>query len=542
MGIPSLFSFLTRKYNNILIKYFPKIDNIYFDLNCLIHPQCALILRQNPNWTDINELEQQMFTQIKKYIIQILDLCNPKKLIYISIDGPAPLAKIKQQRDRRYMSIKEKLFYQKTKNDYDIHQNKIWDTNVITPGTPFMENLKNELISFIKKELNTSCKVIFSSADVAGEGEHKILEYIKNNKENNESECIYGLDADLIMLAMVSECPEIYLIREQFQSKTNDQNFDIVSIPILKTALVESIIENIIEPEKYNENDLIRDFVFYCFILGNDFIPKIQSMRIKDGSITRLITIYSSILNDLNAYLIVDNKVNCNFLLQLFENLSQLEVDILLTYTNYETHHLVKYHGKDPYQEVIFKYENNIPKKEDILLLGKDDYKYRYYKEYFDTCYGTEKDHINNICKEYIHSLQWVYQYYFNECIDWRWCYKYYTSPFISDIFEYMKANPDEINNLDVFNTNNTPFTSSQQLLLVLPPQSNGILPKKYQSLQTKESSIYDIYPSSFDEFSHNNRYRWMNIPKLPYLDYTRVITICPEDYKSSNNIIVNNK
>ena len=260
-------------------------------------------------------------------------------------------------------------------------------------------------------------------------------------------------------------------------------------------------------------------------------------MRIKDGSITRLINIYSSILNDLNTYLIIDDKINCNFLLQLFENLSQLEVDILLTYTKYESNHVIKYHGKDPYEEVIFNFENNIPKPSDILLLGKSDFKYRYYKEYFDTCYGNEKDSITNICKDYIHSLQWVYQYYFNQCIDWRWCYPYYTSPFISDIYSYMKENPDEINNLNVFNTKNTPFTSTQQLLLVLPPQSINILPTKYKYLQHPDSPIYDIYPDKFDEFSHNNRYRWMNIPKLPYLDYSRIVDIVDEEYIPKDNL-----
>jgi 5'-3' exonuclease len=542
MGIPSLFSFLSRNYNNILLKYYPKINNLYFDLNCLIHPQCAKVIQQNPNWTDQSLLEQLMFKQIKDYIVTIINLCNPDKLIYISIDGCAPLAKIKQQRDRRFMSRKEKTFINNTQKEFDIPQKKIWDTNVITPGTKFMDELKNELITFIKKELNTSCKIIFSSADVAGEGEHKILEYIKNNRDTNDIECIYGLDADLIMLSMVTECPEIYLIREKMDSSTNNQNFDIVSISILKSSLIETVCENIMDASKYNENNLIKDFIFYCFILGNDFIPKIQSMKIKDGSITRLISIYSSILNVFERYLIEDDKINTQFLIQMFENLSQLETNILLTYTKYETTHLLKFHGNDPYDEVIYNFANNLPKEKDILLLGETDFKYRYYKEYFNIYYDDEKEYIGNICKEYINSLQWVYQYYFNKCIDWRWCYTYYTSPFISDIYEYMKINKNEINNLSVFNTENKPFSSAQQLLLVLPPQSNNILPKKYQYLQKEDSPIYDIYPETFDEFKHNNRYRWLNIPKLPYLDYKKVINLVKEKYNNENNIIINSK
>ena len=40
-----------------------------------------------------------------------------------------------------------------------------------------------------------------------GEGEHKIFDYIRENKHiNNEKTVIYGLDADLIMLTVNHLC------------------------------------------------------------------------------------------------------------------------------------------------------------------------------------------------------------------------------------------------------------------------------------------------------------------------------------------------
>ena len=142
MGIPALFGFLSKHYSDIIINDKPLIDNIYFDLNCLIHPQCQKIVKENPNWNNINHLEDLMIKQIKEYLTQLITYINPQKLVYISIDGNAPLAKIKQQRDRRFKSAKDKEYIQNLKKQFDMSTTSIWDTNCITPGTTFMKKLK----------------------------------------------------------------------------------------------------------------------------------------------------------------------------------------------------------------------------------------------------------------------------------------------------------------------------------------------------------------------------------------------------------------
>ena len=90
----------------------------------------------------------------------IIESINPSKLCFIAFDGVAPLAKLKQQRNRRYKSFFEKNISNKIHNT-----NKIkWNTCAITPGTPFMNNLNNTLRSLFQNRSN-KIKIISRSPE-----------------------------------------------------------------------------------------------------------------------------------------------------------------------------------------------------------------------------------------------------------------------------------------------------------------------------------------------------------------------------------------
>ena len=72
---------------------------------------------------------------IKSYLFTILSKINPTKLVYISIDGVAPRAKMVQQRKRRYRSVQEKQKIREIRENLNMLPNIEWDTNAITPGT-----------------------------------------------------------------------------------------------------------------------------------------------------------------------------------------------------------------------------------------------------------------------------------------------------------------------------------------------------------------------------------------------------------------------
>ena len=137
-----------------------------------------------------------------------------------------------QQRTRRFKSAQtalEKRQQQAARGQLPAEEP--FDSNCITPGTSFMATLSAHLRYFIAKKVAEDqrwreVRVIFSGHEVPGEGEHKIMDFIRTQRaqpdhDPNTRHCIYGLDADLIMLGLLSHEPHFALLREEitFSSK-----------------------------------------------------------------------------------------------------------------------------------------------------------------------------------------------------------------------------------------------------------------------------------------------------------------------------------
>ena len=126
------------------------------------------------------------------------------------IDGVAGIAKLAQQRQRRFKSAKE--------NDDNKDPNK-FNPNCISAGTSFLNFLSKYIDWFIRMMITTNpfwknLEIIFSDEKIKGEGEHKIIDYIRKNGLECESFCIHGMDADLIMLSLSLDKNNIYVFRD----------------------------------------------------------------------------------------------------------------------------------------------------------------------------------------------------------------------------------------------------------------------------------------------------------------------------------------
>jgi len=372
MGVPAFFRWISEKYPRIMIPAVEEdspnpcepnpnnyeFDNLYLDMNGLIHP-CT-----HPEGEEAPPTEEEMYLAIYRYLDRLINMIRPRKIIYMAIDGVAPRAKMNQQRSRRFRAAQEaeeaKLDKDKIKRELIRAGMKLpprkpdpWDSNVITPGTEFMATLSDWIRHYIVERINNNpafknVRVILSDAQSPGEGEHKIMQFIRRERaepgyDPNTSHVLYGLDADLIMLGLASHEMHFTILREQvlFGKKNQNQGyktdavlldngkdnsdgmgmigskpkkpFDLVRIWILREYLAfefrpESFYQPL--PFPYDLEKCLDDFVFMCFFVGNDFLPHLPALSIKEGGLELLLDLYHRILPTVGGYLTNDGTVH----------------------------------------------------------------------------------------------------------------------------------------------------------------------------------------------------------------------------------------
>lgn len=228
MGVPALFRWLSKKYPKIIspvVEDLPEefdngdgtktqipvdirkpnpngeeLDNLYLDMNGIVHP-CS-----HPEDRPPPANEEEMMIAIFEYTERVVNMVRPRKLLMIAVDGVAPRAKMNQQRSRRFRSAQEAAEKDKATAEYhamlkatgreselengeDGQPKKTWDSNAITPGTPFMDTLAASLRYWVSYKLSTDpgwakIKVIISDATVPGEGEHKIMNFVRSQRSS----------------------------------------------------------------------------------------------------------------------------------------------------------------------------------------------------------------------------------------------------------------------------------------------------------------------------------------------------------------------
>ena len=586
MGVPGFFLWLMKNYkkdkfvfnkSNIqdsssatendvsILQEINSINYFLIDANCLIHPVCYKVLADNPNITDNDILEDKMISATLEYLEKIISHVNPNKGIYLAIDGVAPVAKIKQQRSRRFKSLADKAMWDNIKKKYNKPLAYHWNSNAITPGTQFMVKLHNKIISWAK---NYKKSIIYSSCFTPAEGEHKLLQFIREQQREKHdfSYVIYGLDADLIFLALATESNKIYLLREANEINKNDSKevLNHVSIKIMRLSIINTIKNYLLKTsigELLDDTRLVNDFIFMCYFLGNDFLPHIPSLDIHKSGIESLIVSYAETMIELlttkkQIYYLLDdkiesqNKINIIFLTLFINKLALLENNILIEHFN-EKRRFFRADG-DAYEKAVAMVENVQFKVNDPIQLGSgapEHWRKRYYKHYWGVADGELEEFSQNIVKHYLMGLKWVTLYYFDDCPSWDWYYPYDYPPFISDIAKYFDtANINKIKFIK-----GEPLKPFMQLLAVLPPQSKNLLPNSLQHLMVNGNSpIIYLYPREFiQDFINKKRY-WMGIPKLPPLDidmvketfnkFQKKLTLEEKSRNTSNQVLIFSK
>ncbi|KAJ9644251.1 uncharacterized protein PV06_05233 [Exophiala oligosperma] len=349
MGVPKFFRWLSERYPAIsqLIaeNRIPEFDCLYLDMNGIIH-NCTHKDSDSPSF---RMTEDKMFIAIFNYIEHLFGKIKPKKLFFMAIDGVAPRAKMNQQRARRFRTAldNEKARDKAIKEGLEMPKEDPFDSNCITPGTDFMAKLTKQLKYFINKKVSEDVdwqgvEVVLSGHEVPGEGEHKIMEYIRQAKaqpgyDPNVRHCLYGLDADLIMLGLLSHDPHFCLLREevtfgrQSSKKSKElehQNFYLMHLCIVREYLELEFQELELDGAldfPFDMERIIDDFILMAFFVGNDFLPNLPNLHINEGALALMFQKYKQILPGLGGYINEHGVINLQRLSVLLNELSEVE-------------------------------------------------------------------------------------------------------------------------------------------------------------------------------------------------------------------------
>eukprot|EP01032_Pedospumella_encystans_P014743 gene14743-16908_t len=346
MGVPKFFRWVTNRYPSILTGPLtgpptePNVDNLYFDMNGIIH-QCSHTDDDVSENLPFDVVCQKIFDEINR----IMDLVRPQNLIYIAVDGVAPRAKLNQQRARRFRSSHDRL--QALRNS-GASAATAFDSNCITPGTEFMARLTEALRAFIAQMLRTQAtwhglKVHFSGSEVPGEGEHKIVSFIRSERlkehhQPNLRHCILGADADMIMLALATHEPYFLVLRDVLDFKRSKKpsmdyhhnnthvatptapkirSMNYIRINVMREYLVNELLESL-NPTEFEAERIIDDFVFLTFLVGNDFLPHLPAINIGDDAFDVIFDAYKTVLASEPGYLVHEGVLDVERLELIF--------------------------------------------------------------------------------------------------------------------------------------------------------------------------------------------------------------------------------
>jgi 5'-3' exoribonuclease 1 len=349
MGVPKFFRWLSERYPAISMliaeSRIPEFDSLYLDMNGIIH-NCTHSDSDSPTF---RMTEEQMFIAIFNYIEHLFGKIKPKQLFFMAVDGVAPRAKMNQQRARRFRTAldAEKAKEKAIAQGMEMPKEDPFDSNCITPGTEFMAKLTQQLKYFINKKISEDrdwqgVEIVLSGHEVPGEGEHKIMEYIRRKKAQpdyhpNVRHCLYGLDADLIMLGLLSHDPHFCLLREevtfgrQVSKKPKElehQNFYLLHLSMVREYLELEFQE--LEQEgaldfPFDMERVIDDFILMAFFVGNDFLPNLPNLHINEGALALMFKIYKDVLRRMGGYINEEGVINVDRLGILLEVLSDVE-------------------------------------------------------------------------------------------------------------------------------------------------------------------------------------------------------------------------
>jgi len=518
MGIPRFYAeYIRNKTTAIKQRYEGRVSSLSIDLNGVIHNATQqvfayggfnneILRRENMN-KDINIMYNDVGHKVTSEIMRLYVKYRPETLI-IAVDGVAPLAKMDQQRTRRYIGSIEAL----QSNDPTMR----FDSAAISPGTDFMINLDKYIRQWLIADRNKLCyRVIYSSHLLPGEGEHKIMDMMREHaiyydiahKTDEDIHLLHGADADLFMLSMLSPLNRIYIIRE------DNYGTNFIDIETLKANIKQQM----------GTDTAIQDFVIIGFLLGNDFVPHIFALSEVIETLDTAIAIYKQN----GEPLVFNNRLNLEGLKLLMETLAFSEKSYLerlagriIKYPHpaFEASKTITQSGSSTKVNIVYSmfkdnwYNYNISPKYDSNIINYHAYDYT--------------DIINDAAQSFTATLEWVWLYYSSgtKDINLDWYYAYSFAPLLTDMTSHnffdgsFREHLVETDNAHAF------YHPLQQMMMIFHPRSSNLIPFGLGSLMSSASNLVDMYPTTALITHDGYNTDWQKDILLPPLDPQRIV------------------
>ena len=489
MGIKHFASWFNTNFKDFVIPFsktnFPliHIDTFLIDLNGIFHTSAqkifkygnyappATLLRKVVKSQPIENLTIDCYNDVINMIDSLVTITRPKKTLVLAIDGVAPMAKQQQQRQRRYKSA------------IDSGSETTFNSTCISTGTKFMDGLSKHINTHIEKKISSGewiFSVVFTNEKCPGEGEHKLINYIRTFGDDNDTYCLNALDADLFMLSLGTMKEKFYLLREEMYNPSIDYMY--VDIGKTRNQLINTYKLN----DECDNKTIIRDFILVCFLCGNDFLPNIPSINICEQGLSKLLEIYK---------LFGKRIVNIN---------NNIDGDNFMEFLT-----LVAKEEENMFARKITHSSQYMP---DSLISSSSpaDFNFTIYRESYNKKYFGEN--LTDASSTYLEGCQWILDYYINGTNDWEWSYKYNYAPFLTDIVSITT-----IPNYVCFES--SPISPFAQLMCILPPGSFNLLPKPLHLFYLSHPEYYPQV-SSLDINYEGKKYKWEGVLNLQPIQF----------------------
>ena len=344
--------------------------------------------------------ENEIIKQVCVHIDRIVSIIHPRQLLYLAIDGVTPRARMTHQRTNRFLKsknipdgLKEKFF---TNDRHRAVPTDTFDECNIKPGTKFMSKLSQCLQSHIRSRMNEaqdwrSLKIILSDANVPGEGEHKIIHFLRQQRPKTYH-VVYGSDSDLVLLGLLTHEENFRIICEEcgdcgkigHGAKDCDRNkyhldtkYVLIDLSKLRDCLLPELQKKNSFSLERKPDRSIDDWVFICLLFGNDILPKSPSINFFDRyiSMDHLINVYRE---EHQGYITKDDTISVDRLVTFLKKVGEKDLNGKICRQSY--------------------YERKFPDNKTPLRTFSFE-----------------------ITTNYVRGLCWLFQYYYRGPPSWNW-------------------------------------------------------------------------------------------------------------------------